>query len=201
MYDDHICWSCVIIIDDDHIWSSYMMIIYDHHIWWSYMMIIYDDHVWWKCWWTCWRTFEKYGFASEMFGDLWDMFWHHHWCLRTYQEPLTIIFSNKIKGSTKTQNARSAIFHYLSNSEVSVGVDLCTSSFFIFWFILVGLRLRLSWRHNRLSGRAGGWTQSEAQQKGGHSGCLWISESRSLSFLSQSPWSWSFGVSETHISR
>ena len=29
---------------------------------------------------------------SEMFGDLWDMCWHHDWCLRNYLDPLTINF-------------------------------------------------------------------------------------------------------------
>ena len=27
---------------------------------------------------------SKSDFVSEMFGDLWDIFWHHHWCLKLY---------------------------------------------------------------------------------------------------------------------
>ena len=40
IYDDHIWWSCMMVMYD--------MIVGDHHIWWSYMMILYDHHIWWS---------------------------------------------------------------------------------------------------------------------------------------------------------
>jgi hypothetical protein len=113
MYDDHVWWSCMIIMYDDHVWWSYMIIVYDDHVWWSYMMIIYDDHIWWwwsymmityiyiyddHLWWSyiiyvmmiCWGKFQKTQVVPKLFWDLWDMFWHHDWCLRNHLDLLTI---------------------------------------------------------------------------------------------------------------
>jgi hypothetical protein len=69
IYDTNIRWSCMMIIYDDHIWWSYMMIIYDDHKWWSYMMKRLTGN-------------RKNYFVTELFGDVWDMFWHHDWCLK-----------------------------------------------------------------------------------------------------------------------
>ena len=67
---------------------------------------------------------------SEMFGDLWDMLWHHHWCIRPYLDPLTINFlSTKINRSKKTKNASSVIFRYSNNSKARFGAYLYTFSF------------------------------------------------------------------------
>jgi hypothetical protein len=55
---------------------------------------------------------SNFDLFSEMFGELWDMFWHHHWCLRNYLEPLTIIlFERKINRSKKMENPRTVILH------------------------------------------------------------------------------------------
>ena len=40
-------------------------------------------------------TFSNFDFVSEVFWDLWDMFWHHHWCLSNYLDPFTINFFEK----------------------------------------------------------------------------------------------------------
>ena len=33
---------------------------------------------------------SKFDFSSEVIGELWDMLWHHHWCIRNYLDPPTI---------------------------------------------------------------------------------------------------------------
>ena len=42
------------------------------------MIIIYDEKV---------AEIEMFDLVSNMFGDVWDMIWHHHWCLGNYLEP------------------------------------------------------------------------------------------------------------------
>jgi hypothetical protein len=34
---------------------------------------------------------QKIVIRSEVFGDLWDMFWNHHWFSKKYLGPLTIM--------------------------------------------------------------------------------------------------------------
>jgi len=128
IYDHDIWWSCMMIIYDDHVWWSCMMIIYDDHKRWSYMMIIYADNV-----------VEKLAirFFTEMVGDLWGMFWHHHWCLKNYLDPLTINLKKNINKCKKTQNHRTVSFRYSNNSKVSPGADLYTFPFFMFLFVWI----------------------------------------------------------------
>ena len=45
--------------------------------------------------------FLKFDFPPEMFGDLLDMFWHHHWCPRNDVDPLTINFVSKKMGQQR----------------------------------------------------------------------------------------------------
>jgi hypothetical protein len=46
-----------------------------------------------------------------VFGDLWDMFWNHHWFSKKYLGPLTIILlSNRINKVKNTQTHRAVIF-------------------------------------------------------------------------------------------
>ena len=61
------------------------------------MMIIYDDHIYDENDNEHVDEFWKIDFVSELFGDLWDMFWHHDWCLRNYLDPLTINFLFRTK--------------------------------------------------------------------------------------------------------
>ncbi len=46
-------------------------------------MIMYDENV---------DEISNVDLFAEVFEDLWDMFWHHHWGIQNYLEPLTIIF-------------------------------------------------------------------------------------------------------------
>jgi hypothetical protein len=88
----------------------YIIMIYDDRIWWSYM-IIYDDHAWWSYMMNLLMEIRETVSVSDMFGDLWDMFWHHHWGLRNYLEPLTVsFFESKMNRNKKTQNNRTVIF-------------------------------------------------------------------------------------------
>ena len=134
------------------------MIMYDDTVWWScIMIIIYDDHVWWKFWRTNWNA----SVSSNMFGDVWDMFWHHYWCLGNYLEPLSInLLPTKINRSNKTRNNLIVIFHWSDNSKVSSEADLytCPFSFLFYFLILFDLRggiidpcgsiIDPLWRHN-----------------------------------------------------
>ena len=74
------------------IWWSYMMIMYDDHIWWSYMMIKCDDHILWSYMMILYLKNSKFNVVSEMFGELREMCWNHHWCITNYLDPLTINF-------------------------------------------------------------------------------------------------------------
>ena len=140
MDSDHAWWSSLMIIHDNHIWWSYMMIMYDDHIWKSYMMIMmimYDDHVWRKCWWT----FSVFDLCTNMLGEVWGMFWHHHYCLGNHLEPISInISSNKIFRSKKARNNLSVILPWSDNSKDQSGVEFFTFSF-LYYFL----------RHYRLS--------------------------------------------------
>ena len=114
IYNDHVWWSCMMIIYDDHLWWWYMMIIYDNHIWWncwwSYMMIMYDDHISWSC--MMKMLMNKlffHSFISNMLGDLWDVFRHHHWCLGHYVEPLS---TNTFSGKTFLQEEEVFEWHF-----------------------------------------------------------------------------------------
>ena len=51
---------------------------------------------------------------SELFGDLWDMFWLHHWCLRKNLDYPRFFF-RKMNKSKKTQNHPTVISHYSNN--------------------------------------------------------------------------------------
>ncbi len=105
MYDDHACWSC-------------MMIIYDNHIWSSYMMIVGDHHIWWKKWWTFRNLFS----SRNVWGPL-------GYVLASWLVPKKLsrpsndqLFCRKqMNRPTTTQNHRTVIFHYSNNSKVPVG--------------------------------------------------------------------------------
>ncbi len=91
------------------------------------MMIMYDENVD--------EQIVVSFVGSEMLGELRDMSWHHHWCLKKYLDSLTIIFSANINRSKKMQNHGSVMFYYSNNSRVSSEVDLCTFPFFqVFMF-------------------------------------------------------------------
>ena len=47
---------------------------------------------------------------SEKPGDLWDMFWHHHWCLRNDLGPLTITLF--LKNGDAQKDAESSYGHF-----------------------------------------------------------------------------------------
>ena len=94
--------------------SSFMIIEYDHHTWSSYMIVIYDHHIWSLYTMKNSKNRSDLEFFSKVFGDLWDMFWHHHWCLIHYLDNLTVIFSKKVNRSNKLQNH--ALFRYSNTS-------------------------------------------------------------------------------------
>ena len=70
---------------------------------------------------------------SIFLGDVWDVFWHHRWCLRRGRKILKICFRSEQKVRPKMmRNHPLIIFHRSNNSYLSPGVDLCTFRFYIF---------------------------------------------------------------------
>ena len=113
--------------------------IYDH-IWWSDMMIIYDDHIWWsymlKILMSILTNTLKIDFVSELFGDLWDMFWHHYWYLKNYPDPLTIIqFSKKRRIGLKRRKIIVVSFSTIQITQKSHVQPIC-ALFHFFHFVI-----------------------------------------------------------------
>ena len=149
IYDVHIWYPYMIFIYDIHIWISYMDIIYGYHIWISYMDIIYGYHIWIAymdviyddVWWKAMMKNLKSWLFSKMLGDVWNMFWHHDWCLRNYLEPVrNNFFSKKINTPKKLQNHLLIIFQPSIKSDLSYGADFDGFPFFniYIFFILWG---------------------------------------------------------------
>ena len=78
----------------------------------------------------------KIKFASELCGDLWDMLWHHHWCIINYLDPSTIIF-RKTYRPNKMQNNCTVMLRYSINSKVLLGADLCNFPLIHFQVFLI----------------------------------------------------------------